>query len=177
MQVLNVGSVFPPLAGNPNEATYFIRDESGFIHIDHFSRPTEKEIEDHKSGAGFQIQIGEVSGLIVICTKCGGQPWCDTTFEPRLYTDRITYEKPSDNEGYSLTSIVTDAPSGVIKSIRLIGLGHNISLYLYDLIQTRLESGTTVTYSGNQYAALSLQSRYTTDDLVRITNSHRWKLK
>ena len=109
-------------------------------------------------------EIGIDQGYIL--SKAGGQPWQDAPFTPH-YARVKEYPLPSGNLGYSLLLMMTDAASGRIQSLRLIGLGHDFSVKLREVIMESLEKP----FDNDEYNAKidKVYRTYSTKDLLRFS--------
>lgn len=132
---LSVGGTFPA-AKERGEGVYFDIDDSGLLLVYNFSNPTEREVEAVQSDQPFEIRYLVKDGVLVILTKAGSLNWTDAPYTPWLSSSFGQLPYPEDpSSGYALTFIMTDAATGVIKSLRLIGLGHKFSESLYHEVE------------------------------------------
>lgn len=127
----SVGAKCPALAGR-GEGVIFEADSSGYLMIYNLVRPREEEIEQMRSGEAFEIAFAAKNGAIWVLSKCGDMPWSDSPFHPALAPHWSDLVLPGDGEGHALTLISADAASTEIKSLRLIGLGHDFSVRLHE---------------------------------------------
>ena len=164
MESLKVGDVYTPVAYR-NEGTFFDYNGS-FTLIYNYYRPSADEVADLKAGKPFEIRIVTIGGVLLILSKAGGQPWQDAPFTPH-YARVKEYPLPSGNLGYSLLLMMTDAASGRIQSLRLIGLGHDFSVKLREVIMESLEKP----FDNDEYNAKidKVYRTYSTKDLLRFS--------
>ena len=164
IESLKVGDVYTPVAYR-NEGTFFDYNGS-FTLIYNYYRPSADEVADLKAGKPFEIRIVTIGGVLLILSKAGGQPWQDAPFTPH-YARVKEYPLPSGNLGYSLLLMMTDAASGRIQSLRLIGLGHDFSVKLREVIMESLEKP----FDNDEYNAKidKVYRTYSTKDLLRFS--------
>lgn len=130
MSVLRTGEPYLPIAGR-GEGCFFDFDNTGPKLIYSYAHPTPDEIKDFSAKSPFEIRFLELGGIIWTTHKCGGQPWNDAPYNPRLslLTDGFpTLETESD--GLALNLILTDAEDAVVKYLRVVGLSHKFSAEL-----------------------------------------------
>lgn len=161
--VLKVGSVLPAMAGR-GEGVYFDLSDSGYLLIYNYAGPDEKELAAMREGQAFEIRFTVLEGVIWVLSKCGSMEWTDAPFHPMLSRYRSVPLPSEANAGALLTLIMTDAPSGEVKTLRAIGLGHRFSVALAAAIAERM----TQPFDGGAYDASvrSVQARYSTRELV-----------
>lgn len=103
------------------EETRFEFNESGPVLLVFLKSPTEKEIEAFRAG---DVKIGfyEMENIIFLLFKFGGLPWIDAPYSIHLSAEfqPANIEK---GKGYGLQIFLIDAASGILKVIRLIGMG------------------------------------------------------
>ena len=171
MEELRVGEVYSPVSFR-QEGTFFDYNGS-FALIYNYYRPTADEISEVKAGKPFEIRIVTINGILFILSKAGNQPWQDAPFTPH-YAKCKEYPVPEVNNGFSLMFIMTDAASGRIQSLRMIGLGHDFSKKLREVIMEKLDQP----FDNDEYNAKisSVYRAYTTEDLLRFSIA-RFKIK
>lgn len=167
---LSVGGTFPAVKER-GEGVYFDIDESGLLLIYNFSNPSEKEIEAVQSDQPFEIRYLVKDGVLVMLTKAGSLNWTDAPYTPWLSSNFGQLPYPdSPSSGYALTFIMVDAATNVIKSLRLIGLGHNFSVNLYREIEA-LRKDPLDPIVQNQKLR-SMANAYTTKQLVSMASQY-----
>ena len=161
---LRVGDVYPPFAFR-QEGTFFDYNGS-FTLIYNYHRPNDDEIADMKAGKPFEIRIVTIGGILFILSKAGDQPWQDAPFTPH-YARIKEYPVSEGTKGYALLVIMTDAANGQIKSLRMIGLGHDFSLKLREVIMEQLDQP----FDNDEYNAKlnRIYRAYSTKDLLRFS--------
>lgn len=177
MQTYNVGGPFLPTQGK-GEGVFFDADAGGYTLVFNFSRPTEKEIASVKSSEPFEIRYTSLNDILYITVKAGSLEWVDMPFAPWL-SDR--YEQlvipENENEGSALSVYMVDANTNVLKSMRLIGLGHKFSVSMLEEIRKiRFKrEGKPVSMSEYNAEVARVQQAYTTKELVKMASA-RFKL-
>lgn len=108
-----------------NEETRFDFDQSGPILLIFLENPTVKEIEAIRAG---EVKIGfyEIDGIIFMLFKFEEIPWIDAPYSIHLSgnTEPVNIE---EDKGYGLQIFLIDANTGILKVIRLIGMGNEWS--------------------------------------------------
>lgn len=116
-----VGELFEPGKTHYNESTKFDFTESGPILLLFFAGPTRSEVESIREG---DIRIGflEKDGIIFMLFKFQNLPWIDAPFSVHLAQAEEPVEV-KEGTGYGLQIFLVDANTGILKVMRLIGLG------------------------------------------------------
>nr|MBQ4454409.1 hypothetical protein [Clostridia bacterium] len=171
MESLKVGDVYAPMAYR-QEGTFFDYNGSFTLFYNYY-RPTADEVADVKADKPFEIRIVTIGGVLLILSKAGNQPWQDAPFNPHFAKVK-EYPVPSGTLGYSLLFMMTDAASGRIQSLRLIGLGHDFSTKLREVIMESLKQP----FDNDEYHARidKVYRTYSTEDLLRYSIA-RFKVK
>jgi hypothetical protein len=167
---LSVGGTFPT-SKDRGEGVYFDIDESGLLLIYNFSNPSEKEIEAVQNDQPFEIRYLVKDGVLIMLTKAVSLNWTDAPYTPWLSSNFSQLPYPdSPSSGYALTFILVDAATNVIKSLRLIGLGHTFSVSLYHEIEA-LRKDPLDPIVQNQKLR-SMANAYTTKQLVSMASQY-----
>ena len=125
-----VGKLFEPGVTSYPEGVKFDFIEGGPVLLLFFAGPTEEEVEAVRGG-GFKIGFLESGiiednrhkGIIIfLLFRFGRLPWMDAPFSIHL-AQRKTPAEVEDGLGYGLQVLLIDAATGVLKVIRLVGLG------------------------------------------------------
>lgn len=136
--------------------------ESGYTLIYRFNHPTAAEKRNLKSGA-YQFKAVMLDGVLFFLSRFGNQPWCDAPFHRGLAQARSA-EKPEEGNGNSLLVLLVDASTGILQTIRLIGLSHKFSMQLIELIEKHPEQAPV----NWQQTLASIFARYTTEQMVEM---------
>jgi hypothetical protein len=141
-----------------------------------FSHPTEKEIINVEHGQ-FECAFAEEGDIILMFFKYGTHNWMDAPYSCKLEVDVFGhYDLPVDprpGEGVAFTTVLVDADNGVVKVLRLIGLGHEFTKEMFKAIREQLARP----WVGRQEYERQVQHlfRRPTSELVN-TAIARWKL-
>lgn len=169
---LSVGEVYQLTYGKP-EGIYVDVDASGILLVYNFIRPTESEVEQMSAGKSFEIRFTRIEDALYILTKCGKLNWTDAPYNPHLSHAELP---PVTNnvDGYALTLLMVDAATGVIKSVRLIGLGNKFSKAL----KSEIDRLRCMPFSWEDYNQRLRANNlaFSTNDLTRRAISY-WKLR
>ncbi len=111
-------------------------DVSGPVLVVALSGMTEKETERVRSGK-MELALFEKDGILFLLVKIPGVlDWSDAPFHIGLYSDgRKVPEEIPDGGGWGLMVLGVDARNGMIRAIRLIGLGTDFSRKMIEIIK------------------------------------------
>ena len=170
--VFKVGQVYQPAVGI-GEGVKFTLSKDGALLLYSFDSPAAEEVAEMKAGKGFEIRFVTLGGIIWVMSKCGDLDWADAPYNPRLVG--ALPEEPEGKEGTALTLVMVDSRSGVVKSVRLIGLGSDFSRALLKEA-TEVRSKAMTVMDANR-SINNTMMRYDTKSLVRMAPSYaRFKL-
>jgi len=172
LQKLEVGAPYARVIGR-GEGVMFDIQYPNIELIYNVSRPTQKELEEVGMGKQFEIRAAEFNDVIIITAKIGALSWIDAPYNPNLGDCRLDNIE-SDTEGYGLWFLLTDSPSGIIKHMRLIGLGNRFSMQFRDLVYANKSKNIPV----EQYdkKVKEVFAKYTTKELADFS-SLRFRIK
>ena len=173
MNTIEVGKPLP-YGYQMDEGVIFHANEAGYILLYSFANPTENEIAQMKEGSPFEIAVTRKGGVLWVLSKCGNLSWTDAPFHPALSPKWRELVSPNEDSGTALTLIMSDASTQLVKSLRLIGLGHNFSVKLLSCIKELAEEQ----FDQTQYNASvnKTMAAYTTKQLLSM-RAFTWKLK
>ena len=173
-EVIEVGKPYEPIIGM-GEGVRFDLSPSGGLLLYSFDRPATDEIDQMKSGKGFEIRFAELGGIIWITSKCGNLEWADAPYNPRL-SSGIPAPNLEDGQGIALTLVMVDARDGVVKSARLIGLGTKFSQCLLEkAVELRKQPMTMTEATG---AINRIMMKYTSRQLSDMASGQaRFRIK
>lgn len=134
-------------------------DASGLLAIITFAAPTEKEIENIKSGRT-RIKFACFNDCIVICLKYGDQSWMDAL----LNIKSVEANAPAEGEGYALTTLLVDANNSEVKTIRLTAT----STEQARMLKSEIERLGLSDAAAIPDLARQMQGKYRTADLVKM---------
>lgn len=169
-QKLEVGKPFPNYMPK-QEGVQFDMRTTGAAAIVSFGRPTAKEIEQFDSKNPFQIKFVVLDNIIILLFKIGSLNWMDAPYTPHLSPDLgfLSMDIP-DGQGYSLLLSLVDYPSGIVKSLRYIGLGTKFS---QDLKKAILQVKESTFHMQDYYNRLNnIYAKYSTDQLEKLAKSY-----
>lgn len=172
MEKFEVGQLLQEGVTKYEECVKFGFSQAGADMTVFFNRPTNNEIEAVKTGK-LEIAFYEKEGIIFFLSKFQGLNWMDSPYNVHLSQPYDFEDIPSDM-GLSLTILLTDASTGIIKTIRYVGLGNKFSLDLQAAIlkQKELQLQGELYYKKLQ----KVYANYSTSDLVKRA-SHFYKVK
>lgn len=130
MDKLSVGQVIPEMQTNDVTIQMHYRDPYWELSVG-YPNITEEEIRELVYG-DFHMAITQIEGLLFFLFSIGKIPWCDAPYEPRLTTKPMNYRTDfPEGEGAPLCLLVVDTATGVLKRIRVVGMGHSLSEKLH----------------------------------------------
>ena len=134
-------------------------DASGLLAIITFAAPTEKEMENIKSGRS-RIKFACFNDCVVACLKYGDQSWMDSL----LNIKSVEANAPAEGEGYALTTLLVDANTSEVKVIRLTAT----STEQAHMLKSEIERLGLSDAAAIPELARKVQSKYRTADLVKM---------
>lgn len=168
-----VGGICREMAGR-QEGCYITVTDTGLTLYINFCRPTEKEIAECGSKKQFEFRVIELQDILCFTAKPGNLNWIEAPYSPQLNPSFTDLPKPKEGLGYSLLVLLTDAPTGVIKSQRLIGLSTKFSEDFYNLFY--LNQLKTMDWDKYMTAVNNLRRLYTTNRIADMSTI-RFKIK
>jgi len=132
MEKLVLGGVYHRVADKPEGVFFDIQ----YPHIEliyNISLPTGEEIDQTGEGHQFDMRVAEVNGLLFVMTKFGDLHWQDAPYNPQLGNSELD-ELTDDTQGYLIQFFMTEVGSGVIRRMRMLGLGHDFSKKLRAMV-------------------------------------------
>lgn len=157
LQKLEVGQ---QLCQPCRDETVFNLDNSGAIFIAKFSSPTSTERNAFKNGVA-QFKIAAVDGVMFFLARFGATNWMDAPY-CIAYSDFVLC-RPPEGLGLTLTVVLVDASTGIVKALRTIGLSTTFSSAILDMATQQPTPIDRATY---EKTLNQIFSRYTTNDLV-----------
>lgn len=164
MTELKVGDVYTRVAGRAEGC--FADHPDVFELVANYASPKPEEIEHYHEDKPFEIRFFVMNGVLFFLFRAEGEPWQDAPFSPHLASNK-DYDEIEDGMGYSLMLMLTDAPRGTIKAMRMIGLGTEFSRKLRREIMGLLEKPFDVDL--HDRAVANIYARYSTKDLLKFT--------
>ena len=126
----SVGDVLPEMrTGNVTIRTDF--DGSMWSLYIGFPDLTDAELNEFRNGS-FSLAITMIDGLLFFLGKIGNISWFDAPYEPRLTAEPMNYCVDFEQgQGAPLLILIVDTNTGILKHMRLVGLGHVLSQNLH----------------------------------------------
>jgi hypothetical protein len=135
--IIEVGKPIEQVKKRYQESVKFDFTDGGFILYLFFNQPTDQEIQDIKKGRA-EIGYYQRDDVIFILCRFGSTPYMDAPYNVHLSKQLTHIDEPGPGKGYGLHIILIDARDGIVKAQRLIGLGHDFSVKLYQAIKRQL---------------------------------------
>ena len=171
-QELAVGETYPLVEGRREGVFFDIRYPTVEL-IYNMRKPTKREIEQVAAGRQFEIRAIELNEVIFVTTRFGTLQWMDSPYDPRLGDCQLDAIEPG-TKGYGMWFLLTDSPSGTIRHLRLIGLGHGFSSQFRDLVYANKAKDIAV--DEHDRRVRELYARYTSREIAELS-SLRYRLK
>jgi hypothetical protein len=172
-QEISVGGVYGPVVGR-EEGMIFEIGSTGAQLIYNVSSPDAHEIQQFGQDNPFEIRLATLQGVIFILARIGQLPWSDAPYNPHLSPNlALPNIDPEGTQGLGLTLMLTDAPSGTIKHLRLIGLGAKFTSTLINSVSSSL----SVPMPTDEFTQRlrEVYNKYTTKAMVVLARA-RYKL-
>jgi hypothetical protein len=151
--------------------------DNGLVLYCVLGSPTPDEIEAvSSSGSRFEITFTELSGCGFLALKFGSMPWGDCTFDPRVYTSPIDLPdlRQTPGIGISLNIVLVDSNAGgLIRGLRLIGLGHQFSMKFADWCESKEQERPSFSKQEHDAAIRRVQGAYSSKKLSELS-LFRW---
>lgn len=160
MKSYKVGEVVA--SPSPDGVVFDVQDNGGILLIK-MGKPTAEEVRAFKSGLSFRFTV--VEDIIFLLVRMGRLQWMDAPYYKYLSQNLTQLNTADDGEGLAITAMLIDADTGVLKALKLISLDTDTIRRLTAAIMMQPEIPD---YNTRLYRVMS---RYTTEDLVRMTNS------
>jgi hypothetical protein len=167
---LEVGQLFEPSRTHYEEGVKFEFTQGGPILLICFNRPTEKEVESICSG-NFTMKFYDTDNIIFMLFKFGSLNWIDAPYNIHLSPPFI-FESMGETQGFGLQIYLINAATGILKVVRYVGLGHEFSIRLRDVIlDQKLKPFDNGIYN---FKINDIYKRYRPEDLAEFA---RWYYK
>ena len=161
-QSCEVGKLYKEGVTCYQEGTKFDFIQSGALLELYFKRPTEKEIEDVREGK-FELGFYEKDNIIFMLFKFGNGIYMDAPYSVHL-SQPFEFMELEPGLGFGLTILLVDTTTGILKSIRYVGLSTDFS----QRFKKSVERQKDCSFNKNEYS-LRIQNvyqNYSTTDLV-----------
>lgn len=166
MQNYEVGKLFEQGRTRYQETIKFDFTQGGPILFVILDRPSEKEIENIRSGK-MQIGIYTKDEIIFMLFKFGSLNWVDAPYSVHL-SKPFDFMELSERKGYGLQILLIDASTGILKVIRYIGLPTAFSKkFKQAVLEQKERPFDNIKYDQKINA---IYGNYSTDDLVERAN-------
>lgn len=167
----------PSLKGKPDGYLMEWDELDGFTLFVLFYKPTAEEIALMKAQMPFEIAFTELYDCGVISLKFAGLDWGDCSFEPRLYKKFIPIDCTKDkSQGIKLNIILVDTSNGIVKGLRIVGLGNDFSCKLMNWCEDKWNKKEGFTKERHFENMERVQRNYTSRELQKMA-SFRWKTR
>lgn len=169
MQQFEVGKVWGEAKGHA-DGTKFDIDDSGAIMIVYFNSPTPNEVSAFAPGEPFEIRFTSLTDVIMITAKIGDLNWMDFPYTPHLSKNLTRLTFPGENQGLALTLMLVDTATGIVKSLRMMGLSESFTRKLYGNIM-ELQA---MPFDSSVYAVSvnNILAKYSTKQIVSMSTAY-----
>lgn len=162
MQTFKVGELFQPGVTRYPEQAKFDVDDGGAVLLVYMSKLKDFEIENVRAG---KIEFGlfvEDEALFITC-KFWKMARIDAPYSIHLSKKPTSMHPIGDGLGLALTVYLIDADTGILKVIRLIGLGTSFSRKLKEAIGEQIQRPFNKSAYFNKINAI--MQKYSSDQL------------
>jgi hypothetical protein len=163
MHKYEVGKLLKPGIISHPESNHFDFHQSGATLLIILSKPTPQEIQSIRNG---KVELGLFirENVIFFLSKFGSMSWMDSPYSIHL-SKPFEFEDLTPDIGYSLNVILTDASTGIIKAMRLIGMPNVFSHKL----QEAIDKQKALPFESASYNQLinKIYKKYNTDAMVK----------
>lgn len=121
-------------APSKDEVKFDITSAGGVLMLKLVS-PTADEKKAVRSGLA-QFKLVEIDGIIFFLSRFGTLEWMDAPFH-KQFCQVDNMPKPANGEGLLLHIMLVDALTGVLVEQRIIGLQHDFTTALFDMIEAQ----------------------------------------
>ncbi len=134
-----------------------------------FYDPKESETKQFQD-APIEIRFVEIQDVIMLMFKVGSLAWIDAPYSPHLSRELTKFIFPDDGKGLALTIVFADSNTGVIKSIRLIGMSEKFSKkFIGCVMENKVKPFDQMVY----YQKINqIYNKYTTKELVKLSQEY-----
>lgn len=167
---VEVGKTYPGFKQGLPERVQFDFGKSGGQLIFAYDSPTKQEINQVRNG-NVKLGLSNVGGILFLLAKFGSENWIDLPYHYAFSEPYDMSELTDPSKGYSLTVVVFDNRTGIVKAIRLIAMPYQMSLLFNKLVGIQKEfvaSGFKVDTAAYDANLVSVYSSYSTDELVKL---------
>jgi hypothetical protein len=161
--ILEVGKQFKEGVTRYQEGCKVDITAAGIDFMVYYSAPTQEEIKDIKKGP-FKFGFYDEKNVILMLFRFGNQAWMNSPYSVHLSKNLTELKEPTEGIGYALNVYLIDADTGILKSMRLIGLNTKISKMLYKAIAEQKQQD----YAGFETNLNNIYAKYPTKVLVSI---------
>lgn len=171
---IEVGEVLENAVGKP-EGVIIDVDDSGMQIIVNFYDPAPDEIAQFGQGISFEIKYVVLQKDVLMFTlKIGNLSWMDAPYNPHL-SQNLTHDLPNfaDGKGLGAILILTDAATGKVVSLRMLGLSEKFSNSLAKEVKN-LKNKAFTRQEYDLHLA-QIYTKYQTTDIVKLS-SERCKI-
>ena len=143
-------------------------EDRGFQLTVFFANPTESEVESFSANKEAYIGVLEHDNIMFFLLKFGGCAWGDCTFSPNLYNEKPYFANLEDGIGYVLNVLLIDSVKGELKKIRMIGLGHELSIAIKQICEKQMQHP----FEKDKYFKniTKIYNSYSTEQLLRMAD-------
>lgn len=164
--VLEVGKPFPGGKGS-NESVIFEMDDSGATLLVLFDGPTEDEITQFKQGSSFEIRFTSFGSVMMLTAKIGDLSWMDAPYNPHLSLGLTKFTIPEEKEGLALTLVLVDTRTGIVKSLRVLGLSNEFTRKIFgEMMELKVKE---FNHDSFLQKVTDIFAKYQTKDIVKMS--------
>lgn len=167
-RTIQVGEPFPGLSFPVPDAGEYLYYDAGHELRIFWSRPSAREVESVRAGAA-EFGLLYEEGLVCLAYRFGSEPVSEAIYSWHLVPTERRPETPPTEESLEeralLTTILTDARSGIVKVLRAVTFSPEFTRELHDCIRGQI-AGPVIGEHDYFERARKIQARYPTSEAL-----------
>lgn len=89
-----------------------------------------EEMRQFRDDQPIRFAFSEYKDIGFFCIRFGKMPWAEFPFTPKIYREFPDFGDLGKEEGYAFKVFLIESNTGTLKSMRILGLGHDFSMYI-----------------------------------------------
>lgn len=105
-------------------------DTDGFTAYVMYNGIYPEEMKQFGDDQPIKFAFSEYKDIGFFCIRFGKMPWAEFPFTPKIYREFPDFGDLGKEEGYAFKVFLIESNTGTLKSMRILGLGHDFSMYI-----------------------------------------------